>query len=71
VAPTPHDWTPHIGRKVTMRYVLDDDAGTHTELIGVLQNVTRDKEGTRLKVRDRHGATHEIAAADVVAARVL
>ena len=69
--PPPADWTPHIGRKVTMRYRLDEPGGPHTELLGVLQAVDS-SQGDRilLKIMDKRGRTHLVAASEVVAAKV-
>jgi hypothetical protein len=55
-----------------MRYRLHDDEHEHTELLGVLQAVTAVPDGSQvLKVMDKRGQTHVVAAADIEAVRVL
>ena len=55
-----------------MRYRLHDDEHEHTELLGVLQAVTAETGGSQeLKVMDKRGQTHVVAATDIEAARVL
>jgi hypothetical protein len=67
----PADWAPHIGRKVTMRYLLGRGDHPHTELVGVLQAVYEGEDGVAmLKVLDKRGETHHLRQADVVAAKI-
>lgn len=67
----PADWSPHIGRKVTMRYLIDDPEHPHTELVGVVQAVYETEHGEpMLKLLDKAGETHHVRRARIVAAKV-
>lgn len=65
----PANWALHLGRRLSLRYVLED--GTHTELVGVLQGTGEGPSGPMIKVLDRRGRLHVIEQARVVAARIL
>ena len=55
-----------------MRYRLHDAEHEHTELLGVLQAVTAEPHGSQLlKVMDKRGKTHLVAANDIEEARIL
>jgi len=56
---------------VTLRYLTHDAEGSHTELLGVLQGVTVEDGAQVLKVMDKRGRSHVVAAADIVAGRAL
>lgn len=67
----PEDWSPYLGRKVTLRYVLREESNRHTELLGVLQRVATTPEGDpTIKVMDKRGWVHEVAQADIVATKI-
>jgi hypothetical protein len=67
----PEDWSPHLGRKVTLRYVLRGESNRHTELLGVLQGVGAGADGgSTIKVMDKRGWVHEVPQADIVAAKI-
>jgi len=53
-----------------MRWTNHDEAGTHSELFGVLQSVFESEGDQTLKVVDKRGETHIVKVADIVAARI-
>lgn len=71
MAEPPQDWAPHLGRKVSLRYVLHGSTVPHTELVGVVQGLSADPDGLPLiKVMDKRGQTHVVHQRDIVAAKV-
>ena len=67
----PDDWSPHLGKKVSLRYLLRREAGRHTELLGVLQSVGTDRQGASIiKVMDKRGWVHEVPHGDIVAVKI-
>ncbi|MGH2701390.1 MAG: hypothetical protein ACRDJ2_06380 [Actinomycetota bacterium] len=51
---------------------MHDEEHEHTELLGVLQAVAAEPDGPQvLKVMDKRGQTHVVAASDIEAGRVL
>lgn len=67
----PEDWSPYLGRKITLRYVLGEVSGRHTELLGVLQSVGTERHGaSTIKVMDKRGWTHEVPQQDIVAVKI-
>lgn len=71
MAEPPQDWTPHLGRKVSLRYVLHDSSVPQTEVLGVVQALSTESDGaTVIKVMDKRGQTHVVYQRDIVAAKV-
>ena len=65
------DWKPHLGRKVSIRYKLDDPAHPFSEAIGVVCSVVGESAGEQVVgILTRSGETKDIAASDVVAAKL-
>ena len=72
MAEPPADWTPYLGRKVSIRFRLaGDPAHPFSEAIGVVSNVTDRPDGARsISIVTRSGDTVEVAVADILAAKV-
>jgi hypothetical protein len=67
----PEDWSPHLGRKVSLRYALPQEGSRHTELLGVLQGIGTTRTGaSSIKVMDKRGWVHEVIQADILAAKI-
>ena len=67
----PEDWSPYLGRKLTLRYSLTEEADRHTELLGVVQGLGTDAQGrSTIKVMDKRGWTHEVPQQDIVAVKI-
>jgi len=71
IAELPENWSDHVGRRVTMRWVNRDAERTHSEVFGVLQSVSDPEGDPVLKVMDKRGRSHTVRVKDIVAARVL
>jgi hypothetical protein len=68
MAEPPEDWTPYLGRKVSIRYRLHDDPDhTFTEAVGVVQSV--DPSGS-ISIATRSGKVVTVASKDISAAKV-
>ncbi len=72
VAEPPRDWHEHLGRKVSIRYRLDDDRDYRfSEAIGVVQAVGPDGKGdVTVTILSRRGDVVTVRAADVLAAKI-
>lgn len=71
MAEPPPDWTAHLGRKVSLRYLLHDSAVPQTEVLGVVQALSTDAEGlTVIKIMDKRGQTHAVYQRDIIAAKL-
>jgi hypothetical protein len=71
MAEPPADWTPHLGRKISLRFALrGDPEHPFSEAIGVLMSVSEDDSGAQsLQILTRRGATVTVPAPDVLAAK--
>jgi hypothetical protein len=68
VAEPPDDWTPYLGRKVSIRFRLHDDpAHPFSEAVGVVQSV--DEKGD-ISIATRTGAVVTVASPDILAAKI-
>ena len=64
------DWKPHLGRKVSLRYRLDDPEHPFSEAIGVIASVAGDDGGQSLTILTRSGGSKTIPVADILAAKL-
>jgi hypothetical protein len=68
--PSLEEWRSLLGRKVSLRYKLyEDPKYPESEVVGVVQSVGEPEDG-RLTILDRHGRTHSMKAAEIIAAKV-
>ena len=68
MADPPDDWTPYLGRKVSIRFRLHDDPDhPFSEAIGVVQAV--DPSGS-VSIVTRTGTTVTVQATDILAAKI-
>ena len=64
------DWKPYLGRKVSVRYRLNDSAHPFSEAIGVISAVTSDESGQTVTILSRHGDSRSIPASDILASKL-
>jgi hypothetical protein len=70
--PTAEEWAQNLGRKISIRYKLHDDAAHgFSEAIGVVQSVRPDDSGViALGILTRHGETRFVPVVDILAAKL-
>ena len=70
MAEPPESWKPFLGRKVSIRFRLHDDAGHRfSEAIGVVMKVADSERGERVTLVTKRGETVEVSSDDVLAAK--
>ena len=72
MAEPPGDFRPYLGRKISIRFRLDDDSGyPFSEAVGVVQSVTGSEEGKDLlSIRKRRGEVVSVPVASILAVKV-
>jgi ribosome maturation factor RimP len=67
----PRDWTPFLGRKVSIRFRLEGDPQHEfSEAIGVIQSVTDTDGGQRIEIVKRRGQVVSVPAPHILAAKM-
>jgi hypothetical protein len=67
----PHDWKVFLGRKVSIRFQLEDDPRHEfSEAIGVIQSVTDADDGQRIEIVKRRGQVVSVSARHILAAKM-
>jgi hypothetical protein len=67
----PHEWKPFLGRKVSVRFRLEDDPHHEfSEAIGVIQAVIDESTGQRIEIVKRRGEVVSVAADAILAAKM-
>ncbi len=70
MAKPPEDWRSLLGRKVSVRYVLQDADHPFSEAVGVVMEVRDHDDGSRIALMTRRGERIELEKNDIVAANV-
>ena len=60
----------YLGRKVSIRYRLNEGDHPFSEAIGVVQSVREGEDGQLVEILNRRGEVASVAARDVVAAKL-
>jgi hypothetical protein len=70
--PSAEEWGKNLGRKISIRFKLHDDASHgFSEAIGVVQSVRPNESGVvELGILTRHGETRFVPIEDVLAAKL-
>ena len=67
----PHDWKPFLGRKVSIRFRLEDDPRHQfSEAIGVIQSVIDEDGGQVIEIIKRRGEVVSVAVDAILAAKM-
>jgi hypothetical protein len=70
-AGTPLDWTQRLGRKVSVRFRIHDDAEhPFSEAIGVVSSVTKEDGTEIVTIVDRRGGITKVPAPDLLASKL-
>ena len=64
------DWKPHLGRKVSLRYKIDDPDHPFSEAIGVVASVATEGDAQVVTILTRAGGSKNILSRDIVAAKI-
>jgi hypothetical protein len=67
----PHDWQPFLGKKVSIRFRLEDDPRHEfSEAIGVIQSVTDTDGEQRIEIVKRRGEVVSVGGDSILAAKM-
>ncbi len=64
------DWKALLGRKVSLRYRLDDPTHPWSEAVGVVMEAEDSHGSGRIAVLDKRGQLRRVPIDDIVAAKV-
>jgi hypothetical protein len=69
MADPPRDWSPYLGRKLSLRYRLRGESHPFSEAVGVLMAIESESP-SHLKIVGREGKIIRVRIEDVLAAKI-